>query len=157
MKKVWNHWNGVRVYCRRVVRSAGRYASCSSWRGRTTVCLTTVRRCSRSYDDSAQCNRQTPDQSSYTAGTLNKLLSSEILKICTIPTLHNSCTKGAVIERDIQDSYCKILSTNNGCLHVTKGNDLILPTFRLEYDPRSLIFPVVNMEQFAQGMGIGRL
>jgi len=95
MKKVWN---GVRVYCRRVVRSAGRYASCSSWRGRITVCLSTARRCSRSYDDSAQCNRQTPDQSSYTAGTLNKLLSSEILKICAISTLYYSRTKGAMIE-----------------------------------------------------------
>ena len=136
MKKVWN---GVRVYCRRVVRSAGRYASCSSWRGRITVCLSTARRCSRSYDDSAQCNRQTPDQSSYTAGTLNKLLSSEILKICAISTLYYSRTKGAMIET-YKIVTAKYHPRNNGCLHVTKGNDLTLQTSRLKYDPRRLVF-----------------
>jgi len=53
---------------RMVVQSGARFASCSSWHGPTTECPSTAPHCSCSYDDSAQCSRPTPDQSSYTAG-----------------------------------------------------------------------------------------
>jgi len=57
-----------RCMCRTVVQNAARFDSCSSWRGRTTAFQSTRQHCSRSFDASGPCSRQTPGQSSYTAG-----------------------------------------------------------------------------------------